>query len=178
MALRGAAARRYAQAIFDIASENNQLDKWLADLKLLNGIFGSDTAIDVLENPNVTEEQQQQIIRERIPKEVDNPLALNLLFMLADRQRLALLPRILESFQEMYNQAKGILVAEVVTAVPLDAARQKQVADRLARITGKTIQLQVRQDPRILGGMITRIGDQLIDASVANRLFELSERLA
>jgi len=103
---------------------------------------------------------------------------LNLLFLLAERQRLSLLPRIVESYQEMYNKAKGIVVAEVTTAVPLDAARKQQVANRLSELTGKTIELRTKEDPRILGGMITRIGDQLIDGSVSARLSELADRLA
>jgi F-type H+-transporting ATPase subunit delta len=78
----------------------------------------------------------------------------------------------------MYNKEKGIVIAEVTTAIPLDEAHQKRVADQLARLTGKTVQLRTRTDPRILGGVITRIGDELIDASVATRLADLAERLA
>jgi F-type H+-transporting ATPase subunit delta len=90
---------------------------------------------------------------------------------------LAYLPRIVEIFQQMYNKEKGILEAEVTSAVPLDAAHQKRVSEELSKITGKSVQLHLREDPAILGGIIARIGDQLIDASVATRLAELSERL-
>ena len=104
-------------------------------------------------------------------------LAMNLLLLLLKRHRLALLPRILETYQELYNKEKGIVVADVTAAVPLDEAHRQQVADQLSRITGKTIELRMHTDPRILGGLITRIGDELIDASVATRLAELGERL-
>lgn len=179
MALRGAAARRYAQAIFDIAMEQNALDKWLNDLRALAGTLGSPQAVAALEDPSVTEETQRKVINDLVPKDMNNPLALNLLYILVDRQRLGLLPRILETYQEMYNKAKGIVVADVVSAVPLDEAHQREVANQLSRIMGgKTVQLRIRHDPRILGGIIARIGDELIDASVATRLASLGERLS
>ncbi len=180
MALRGAAARRYAQAVFDIAAEQNALDQWLGDLRTLNTLFGSEQAVSAIEDPEMREETQRRVIDDVLSREkaTVNPLALNLMYMLVQRQRLGLLPRILQEFQEMYNRAKGIVVAEVTSAVPLDEAHQRAVAAELEKITGKTVQLQVRQDPRILGGLITRIGDQLIDSSVASRLAELGERLS
>jgi len=178
VALRGAAARRYAQAVFEIARQSNSLDKWLADLKLLNASFGAHNVVSSLEDPNLKEEDQRRVIAGTMKAGTVSELAMNLLFILVRRQRLSLLPRIVEVFQEMYNKEKGIVVADVISAVPLDAAHQKQVADQLSRVTGgKSIQLHVHEDPRILGGLIARIGDQLIDASVATRLAELSERL-
>jgi len=181
MALRGAAGRRYAQAVFDLAKgEENGLDKWLQDLRALNALFGSDQAVAAIQDPEMREETQRQVIDDVLKREnvSVSPLAHNLLFMLVQRQRLGLLPGILESYQELYNRAKGIVIAEVTSAIPLDEAHQREVTAQLQKITGKTIQLQVRQDPRILGGLITRIGDQLIDASVATRLADLAERLA
>ncbi len=101
----------------------------------------------------------------------------NFIKLLVQRGRLSSLPRIVEIFGEMYNREKGIVIADVTTAVPLDDAHQKEVADKLAKITGKTVQLRLHTDPSILGGIITRIGDELIDASVASRLAQLAERL-
>jgi len=179
VALRGAAARRYAQAVFDIARQTNSLDKWLADLQVLNAAFGTHNTVAAIEDPNLTEEEQRRAVAGALRPGAVSDLAMNLLYILVHRQRLALLPRIAEVFQELYNKERGIVIADVISAVPLDPAHQKRVADQLSVITGgKTIQLHVHEDPRILGGIIARIGDQLIDASVATRLAELSERLA
>jgi len=178
MAQRGGAARRYAQAVLDLAKQDNSLDKWLSDLTALNAVFGTGRAVEALADPKLTHEAQQEMIERLIPREVTNPLAHNLLMLLVRRQRLALLPRLVEVFQEMYNRERDIVVADVTTAVPLDEAHQRRVAEQLARITGgKTVQLRLHTDPSILGGMVARIGDELLDASVATRLATLAQRL-
>jgi F-type H+-transporting ATPase subunit delta len=178
VALRGAAARRYAQAVFDLARDNKTLDKWLSDLQTLNRLFGTPAAVRVLEDPDLKESDQQRILGEQLPDNAVGDLARNLLLLLVKRKRLALLPRILEAYQELYNKEKGIVIAQVTSAIPLDEAHRKRVAEELSKVTGKSVQLDLRQDPSILGGLVARIGDELIDASVATRLADLSERLA
>jgi F-type H+-transporting ATPase subunit delta len=178
MATRGAAARRYAQAVFDLAKAKGTLEEWRADLATLSSMFGNEQTVDALEDPKLTDVARAKIINDVLATQKVSPLAANFLRLLAERRRLALLTRIAEVYGEMYNKEKGIVIAEVTTAIPLDEAHQKRVADQLARLTGKTVQLRTRTDPRILGGVITRIGDELIDASVATRLADLAERLA
>jgi F-type H+-transporting ATPase subunit delta len=179
VAQRGGAARRYAQAVLDLAKQDNSLDAWLNDLKLLNRMFGTERAVEALEDPKLTHEAQEEIVQRVVPKEVTNPLVRNFMLLLVKRQRLALLPRIVEVFQEMYNKERGIVVADVTTAVPLDEAHQRRVAEQLSGITGgKTIELRLHTDPTILGGMVARIGDELLDASVATRLATLAQRLS
>jgi F-type H+-transporting ATPase subunit delta len=177
VALRGAAARRYAQAVFDLAKDEGTLDRWLADLKTLNSIFGSQNAVTMLEDPKITHVAQRKVVDDILAKVKVDPLVGNFVNLLVQRNRLTLLPRIVEIFGEMYNREKGIVIADVTTAVPLDAAHQKQVADKLSEMTGKKVELRMHTDPKILGGIITRIGDELIDASVAGRLAELAGRL-
>jgi F-type H+-transporting ATPase subunit delta len=178
LAQRGAAGRRYAQAVFEIARDTGTLDRWLADLQAINTIFGNDAAVGSLENPKLTEETKRGIVDDLLSKTTVGPLVRNLVLLLVHRSRLSLVPRIVEAFGEMYNKEKGIVVAEVTTAVPLDEAHIKRVGDRLSQITGKKVDLRTRTDPRILGGMITRIGDELIDSSVATRLAELADRIS
>lgn len=178
MALRGGGARRYAQALLDLARQDDSLDRWLEDLQKLNSVFGTEQVMSALEDPRLTHAAQQEMVERLVPKEVTSPLARNFLLLLIRRQRLGLLPRITEVFQEMYNKERGIVVADVTTAVPLDEAHERLVAEQLSRITGgKTVQLRLRTDPKILGGMVARIGDELLDASVATRLAELAQRI-
>ncbi|HYP40699.1 MAG TPA: ATP synthase F1 subunit delta, partial [Chloroflexia bacterium] len=96
MAVRGAAARRYAQAIFEIARDTNTLDKWLSDLKTLNRIFGNDNAVDTLDDPKLTGDNQRKIMAEHLPKGTVSELAENMLQLLVQRDRLSLLPRIVQ----------------------------------------------------------------------------------
>jgi F-type H+-transporting ATPase subunit delta len=178
VALRGGAARRYAAAVFDLAKQNNTLDRWLSDLKTLNGIFGSERAVQAMEDPKATEVDKEAAVSRLVPPDVVQPLAMNLLLLLIRRERLALLPRITQVFQQMYNKEKGIVVADVTTAVPLDEAHKQHLSQQLAEITGgKQVELTLHEDPRILGGLIARVGDELLDASVATRLATLAERL-
>ncbi len=178
MALRGGASRRYAQAIFDLAKANGSLDRWLSDLKVINGVFGTERAVSALENPKLTEADQRKIVNDLIPKQLLEPLSTNLLLLLIKRDRLGLLPRIMEIYQGMYNKEQGIVVADVTTAVPLDETHKQRVAEQLSALTGgKTVELRMHQDPSILGGIIARVGDELLDASVASRLAGLAERL-
>jgi F-type H+-transporting ATPase subunit delta len=177
VALRGAAARRYAQAVFDIAKDAGTIDRWLADLKTLGGAFGSPEVVRALEDPKLKESEQRTIVNERLAASKIDPLALNLIYLLVRRNRLALLPRIVQTYQQLYNSEKGIVVADVTSAVQLSEAQQRQVISQLSQVTGKTIQLRVHHDPRILGGLVTRIGDELIDTSVATRFATLAERL-
>ncbi len=179
MAVRGAAARRYAQAIFEIARDTNTLDKWLDDLKTLNRIFGNENAVAALDDPRLTAEDRRKLISEHIHQGAVSDLAINMMQLLVQRDRLSLLPRIVQLFQEMYNKEKGIVIAHVTTAVPLDEAHKRSVAQQISRMSGgKQVELHLTEDPRILGGIITRIGDELIDASVASRLADLQERLS
>jgi F-type H+-transporting ATPase subunit delta len=179
VALRGAAARRYAEAVFAIAKESNSLDRWLQELQLVARLFGTAAAVSTLQDPKLTEADHKRIINEQLANQKVDPLVVNFLLLLVRRQRLGLLPRILELFQEMFNKERGIVVAHVTTAVPLDEAHMQRVAQQLSRITGgKRVELRMRADPRILGGIITRIGDELVDASVAARLAELAQRLS
>jgi F-type H+-transporting ATPase subunit delta len=178
LALRGAAARRYAQALYSIAADSNTLDAWLNDLKALNTVLGDPSLVSMLEDPKLTEAERDKAVGDGLAKVKIGPLALNFVKLLVRRQRLGLLPRILQEYQAFYNRARGIVVAEVVTATPLDEARRRKVAADLSRMTGKSVELVAREDPRIMGGLIARIGDELIDVSVASRLASLAEKLS
>jgi F-type H+-transporting ATPase subunit delta len=179
LAQRGAAARRYAQAVFDLGKQNGTLEQWRVDLAMLSQFFGNETIVSMLEDPKTTQDAKHKIVDDLLGKERVQPLAGNLVRLLVERNRVHLMPRLVEAFNRMYNKEMGIVIAEVTTAVPLDAAHQAQVAKHLATLTGaKTVDLRVKVDPGILGGIVARIGDELIDASVASRLADLAQRIS
>jgi F-type H+-transporting ATPase subunit delta len=174
---QGAVARRYAEAVFDLAKKSKSLDRWRSDLRTAAGILGDPRLIRVLEDPKIPRATKRKILDDAFTVSID-PLVHNLLYLLADRGRIGLVPRITDEFITMANREEGIVVANVTTAVALDEAQQKKVQDRLRQLTGaQKIDLRLNTDPRIIGGMIARVGDELYDGSVRTKLNELQERL-
>ncbi|MDP9372202.1 MAG: ATP synthase F1 subunit delta [Chloroflexota bacterium] len=172
----GTAARRYAQAVFEMADGGGTLDRWERDLGLLAGAMGDEAVADYLRNPQVPASQKRATV-DRILGEEGQQLTRNLAALLIERGRLALLPQIYNSFHERLLERRGIAVGEVTTAVPLDEEELALVSRQLRTIVGKDVEIRQRVDPSIIGGIIARVGDQLIDGSVTSRLRRLREQL-
>jgi F-type H+-transporting ATPase subunit delta len=105
------------------------------------------------------------------------PEVRNFVLLLTRRRRIRLLPRIYEEFGQLANEYRGIVVAEVTSAVPLDDADKAVIIRQLSELTGRRAILRTQVDPSILGGLIVRIGDKLIDGSLRTRLERLRETL-
>lgn len=173
-----AAARRYAQAVFDIGKEQKSLTVWDVDLRIIRETLSADPSLmRILANPETSLAERQRLI-ERLFSSSLTPVAYNFVKLLLRNHRLVLAPQIQEAFDEMYLAAQGIAYADVTTAVPLNAAEEARVAESLTRFTGKTIKLRTHVDPEIIGGILARVGDQLIDGTVTSQLRQLKNRLA
>ena len=165
----GVSGRRYAQAVFQLAVERDELDRWLEDLTILADSVTNEDFSRTLSAPRIPFRQKEGLIRESLGSVV-GPMALNLMFMLASRGSLHLIPNVADRFQEMLDAHRGIERAEVVSAVPLTDAQREQVTNMLAGLSGSDVRLTARIDPEILGGVIVRVGDQVIDGSARSRL--------
>ncbi len=175
MARKWASGRRFAQAAYSIAKDQGQLDRWLQDLRALDRIVGTPEVLRVLENPRVRFDDKAKLLETALPGA--SPLVLNLAKLLVLKGRLAVMPDLVEEFETLYDAQRGVARAEVVTAVPLSDADKDRVAQQLSKVIGKTVKLNARVDPSILGGMVARIGDELIDGSAATRLQQLRQTL-
>jgi F-type H+-transporting ATPase subunit delta len=102
----------------------------------------------------------------------------NFLVLLVRRDRLGLLPDVVATFHAMLNELRGIEVVEVTTASPLEQGERGLVADRLAAYLNRRVELETLVDPEIIGGVIARIGDRVLDGSVRGRLDRLRVALA
>ena len=173
---RGASARRYAQAVFAIALEQGEPDRWLDDLALLSDAMVNEEFANFLDAPQLTLSQKTDMIEESLGDSI-GPLALNLISLLASRNSARLLPSITESYQEMLDEHNGIERAEVVSAVALSDEQQDRIETMLKGIVGKDITSTSRIDPQILGGFVARVGDKVIDGSTRTRLDELRREL-
>ena len=172
----GASTRRYAQAIFQLAVEHDTLERWLEDLTQLADSITNEEFRRTLSAPRISMDQKEGIIRESLGSSVDR-LALNLMFLLTSRNLVHILPDIADRFQEMLDAHQGIERAEVVSAVPLSDTRKNEVADMLNRMSGKHVRVTTRTDPQIIGGMVIRVGDQVMDGSARARLQAMRREL-
>ncbi len=161
-------ARRYAQAIFQIAKANNNLDEWAKDLKRIAEIAKDQDVIDIIENPKVLFDQKAALIKQKLGKA--NDLVLNLCYLLIMKGKLKNAGQIADEYEALVDEYKGIKHALVTTAVPVDEAEKAKIAAQLEKITGKKISVKLQVNPAILGGIIARIEDTQIDGSVRNKL--------
>ncbi len=172
-----AAARRYAQAVFDIGKEHKSLTVWDVDLRIIRETLSADSSLmSVLANPETSLAERQRLI-ERLFSLSLSPAAYRFVRLLLRNRRLALAPGVQEVFDEMYLAEQGVAYADVTTAIPLSADEETRVAASLMRFTGKTIKLRTHVDPEIIGGILARVGDQLIDGTVTSQLRQLKNRL-
>lgn len=169
------AAKRYVQAIVEIAREKQSFEAWERDLQRLGQAAADEQFARFLQNPSVQNATKTKAID--VVLEGAQPEARNLAHLLIERQRSGLIPGIVEAFNEALLAERGIVVADVTTAEPLDDAMQAEVRERIGALVGKTVQLRMHTDPEIIGGLVARIGDQVIDGSVQTRLRQLRTRL-
>ena len=174
--LRDPAAKRYAQAGFELARERNELDAWERDLRTIGEALGSAEALTFLASGRVPTTAKESFLQQVAPAPA--PLVWNLVRLLAAKGRLALLPQIAEAFQELLDEHRGIAHAQVVTAVAMSESEQQELARRLSELTGKQVLVEAEEEPEMLGGLVARIGDRLIDGSTRSKLRALKRELA
>ena len=163
--------RRYAQAIFQLALEEGTLEEWRDAIEeMTEGISGEET-VNLLESPNLSAEEKQEVIKKAFPNR--SILATNFLALLAHQKGVGLLPRIQVSLQQMFDDHQGIIRATVTTAVTLSDSEKKRIQDSLKEKWDREVALESAIDPSILGGMVIRIRDKVIDGSTKGRLAAL-----
>jgi F-type H+-transporting ATPase subunit delta len=174
--LRDPASKRYARAAFELARDRDELEAWEPDLRGLADALASPEALSFVASRQVTSEAKEQFLR-RVTVD-PSPLVWNLVRLLASKGRLPLLPQIVEEFQALLDEQRGIAHAQVVTATAMSEEEREALARRLSELTGKQVLVEAQEDAEILGGLIARIGDRLIDGSARSKLLALKRRLA
>ena len=175
MARRDTAARRYAEAALEIGRADGTLDQWERDLERLSAALADDQLRTLAEHPAVPYAEKERVIR-RVAGDV-SPEALNLVLLMIRRGRPRAIPRMVEHFANLVRRERGVSLAEVRTALPLDDTQRTAVLDRLHELTGDEIEINEVVDESLIGGITVRIGDRLYDASVRSRLERLRARL-
>jgi len=173
---RTARARRYAQAIFQIASERNELDRWLDDLAFISQALRAPDFMEMLQARRLPIDEKVRLANVALLP--TTPMARNLVFLLAQKRQVGIIDDVLDAYRELYNEARGIAEVEVSTAIALNDAELDQVRTGLAAATGKQIILRSNVAPELLGGILVRIGDRIIDGSIRQRLALMRQTLA
>jgi F-type H+-transporting ATPase subunit delta len=176
--IAGVVARRYANALLELGSESGQLDALVEEISEVASAYeASEELRDGLENPLFPHAVKRAILTDLGTTIGLGQTATNALLLLNDRRRMRWLPGIAKLLREMSDRKKGLLRAEVITATPLSEAYYARLQSQLEKMTGKKVVIDRREDPTILAGVVTRIGDTLYDGSLQTRLNEIKHAL-
>jgi F-type H+-transporting ATPase subunit delta len=175
MARRETAARRYADAAFEIGRADGTLEAWERDLLTLREALGNDELRRLVQHPAIPFAEKERVLRQVAAGVAREPLSLALLMV--RRGRPGAIDAMVERFRELVRRDRGISLAEVRTALPLDDEERTAISARLRAVTGDRIEMNEVVDKSLIGGVSVRIGDQLYDASVRSRLERLRARL-
>jgi F-type H+-transporting ATPase subunit delta len=168
-------ATRYAKAVFEIAVERHELEKWRTDLDII-AIPGRDPVVsDLLENPTIHSDDKIKVLTAAFGG--ISPLALNLVRLLVVKGNFNLAPEISVNYQQLLDQHNGVERAEVVTAVPLSDDDKKNVEAHLGALINKRVVIRQKVDPDLIGGIIARVGGKLLDGSVRTKLENLKREI-
>ncbi|MDQ3676453.1 MAG: ATP synthase F1 subunit delta [Actinomycetota bacterium] len=175
MARRETAARRYADAAFEIGRADGSLEAWERDLDTLRTALGDEQLRRLVEHPAVPFAEKEKVLRRVVSGVAAEPLSLALLMV--RRGRPGAIDAMVDRFAELVRRERGISLAEVRIALPLDDAQRTAITQRLRELTGDRIEMNEVVDDALIGGISVRIGDRLYDASVRSRLERLRARL-
>lgn len=173
-----AIARRYAKALLLIGKQDGKAEVYREELTGIAAMMASQKQLEqAVCNPLYVASGRKRVLEALIGKLNLSPVMKAFLLLLFDRRRISLLDSIDENYQKLADELKGIARASVVSATELAAETIEKIRAALSRRTGKSVVLQVEQDPGLIGGIVTRIGDLVLDGSIRTQLLNMSESL-
>jgi F-type H+-transporting ATPase subunit delta len=174
-----ASATRYARALLDVTIAEGDPAQAEQQLATFAGLVEQHADLQAaLLNPAVPAASKRAVVEQLLDRLAPSAPVAKLLLLLAERDRLAMLPELLTVYRERLLEHQRVLRAEVTTATPMAEGRADQLAERLAKATGRTVKMTTKVDPSIIGGIVTRIGSTVYDGSVAAQLQAIRQRLA
>lgn len=169
--------RRYAQALLMIAVERNALEEYEKQLEIFREILLNEPNLKVLmDNPKILPENKKKVLIPLIEGRL-NQIIVNFLCLVLDKRRENLYLEIIEEYRNYADQARNIIDAEVRSAVQLTDKDFRELEQRLSKATGKKVRMKSTIDTSLIGGLVVRVGDTVIDGSVIKKLSLLKTRL-
>jgi F-type H+-transporting ATPase subunit delta len=175
--MAGAAARRYARAIFEVARDEGQLDDWSRRIAAVREVLSMPDVRAVLTNPSISLQERQAAVSTFL-EGAAGPEGVNLGKLLVGAGRVDEIAAIEEEYGKIVDEAAGRVRATATTAVELSPGDRDGLTRSLTQQLGREVRLTAAVDPAIIGGLVLRFGDHVIDASLATRLQQLRRKLA
>ncbi len=167
----------YAESLFSIVRAEGELDRVEDELFHFGKLLESNHELkQALSDKSIDKDQRQKVLEEILSGKV-TPHTLGLLQFIVAQGRARQLPQILDELSDLAAEARSAVVAEVRSAVPLDDSQRRQLADALSKATGKKVEVKVLVDPSVIGGVVAKVGDTVIDGTVRRRLEQLKEQV-
>jgi F-type H+-transporting ATPase subunit delta len=176
MATRDSAARRYAEAAFQVAERDGTVETWRRELAAAATIADQAVIARTLANPAIPLATRAAAVDNTFGRVASKPVT-NLIQLMLRRGRIHDLPRVAAEFRRLDNARRGITLATATAAASLTSDEVAALTQRLEAATGGSIELDVKVDPSLLGGLVVQVGDRLIDGSVRGRLERLRNQL-
>ena len=170
-------AQVYARSLFQVASEHDRADEIREQLGEFTGALEENRDLQVFFfSPYLTSEDKKEGLRKAISDA--EPIVQNFLELLIENHRMPALFRIRREFDRLWEEENKLLPVHITSAVELDGSIVKQLGDRISEQTGRRVELSANVEPDILGGIVVRVGNQVLDASIRNRLETLRKQVA
>ena len=176
--INNALAKRYAKALVQLGSEGGFIDSFRNELSEIAGLFTTHADLGTaFSNPALTLDQKKAIMSDLIAKAACSELVGNFLLLLVDKNRVAFLGQIVQTYEVLADEFSGVIRPVITTAFPLDASQVVAIQEALEKKSGKKVVPQVVVDQSLLGGVITQIGDIAYDNSVKTQLKQIKDIL-
>lgn len=173
-----AVSRRYAKALILIGQEDGQAEQYNEELSAVVGLFDTQDGFELaLTNPLYNKNDRKKVLQAVLAATDLSAIMKSFLVLLFDKGRIGFLREIASYYKDLADELKGVVKASVISATELSSDAIEKIKQALSKKAGKTIVLNVEQDPSLIGGVVTKIGDLVLDGSVKTQLINMRETL-
>jgi F-type H+-transporting ATPase subunit delta len=169
-------ARRYAQAVFELATRDGKVDDWRRDIGYACGLSQDANVIRATDSPAVPFRDRRKVVEDLLGGHVSSQV-LNLALLLAERGRFSIMPVVSDEYDDLVRQSRGIVGVTVTSPQPLSESELEGLKHRIEQHAGARVEINTETNPALVGGLCVRIGDLQIDASLSGRLQRLRREL-
>jgi len=171
-------SKTYAKALFELAVEGQMVDQILAEYEFVKDSFDEfPEFLEIVKSPKIQVDEKIKILEETFGEKVSDTL-INFFKILVDKKRSNVIRDVYDDFSVFVNEEKGLVVARVESVIPLEANEIEALEAKLSKVTGKTVTIDNVINPDIMGGLVVKVGDKVVDGSVKHKLENLKHELA